>query len=135
MTFARRRLLEGKSHMRSVRLKCKCRGLYNVLIHCEVLSHYKRLKVNAWTHSEVRRSVSDNSPHQEVSLTLFRQMERGSWFSVGLFLYSTVSAGVVLLRSMALPQQLKPIQHYLRTAQEHEKRDPVVAYYCECLHF
>ncbi|XP_036942842.1 vacuolar protein sorting-associated protein VTA1 homolog isoform X2 [Acanthopagrus latus] len=31
---------------------------------------------------------------------------------------------------MALPAQLKPIQHHLRTAQEHEKRDPVVAYYC-----
>lgn len=31
---------------------------------------------------------------------------------------------------MALPPQLKPIQHHLRTAQEHEKRDPVVAYYC-----
>ncbi|CDQ64635.1 unnamed protein product [Oncorhynchus mykiss] len=31
---------------------------------------------------------------------------------------------------MALPPQLKAIQHYLRTAQEHEKRDPVVAYYC-----
>uniref|UniRef100_A0A3B4WX38 Vacuolar protein sorting-associated protein VTA1 homolog n=1 Tax=Seriola lalandi dorsalis TaxID=1841481 RepID=A0A3B4WX38_SERLL len=32
--------------------------------------------------------------------------------------------------NMALPAQLKPIQHHLRTAQEHDKRDPVVAYYC-----
>ncbi|KAK7133760.1 hypothetical protein R3I94_015577 [Phoxinus phoxinus] len=31
---------------------------------------------------------------------------------------------------MALPTQLKAIQHHLRTAQEHEKREPVVAYYC-----
>lgn len=31
---------------------------------------------------------------------------------------------------MAVPTQLKAVQHYLRTAQEHEKRDPVVAYYC-----
>ena len=31
----------------------------------------------------------------------------------------------------ALPQQFKPIQHYLKTASEHDKRDPVVAYYCE----
>lgn len=31
---------------------------------------------------------------------------------------------------MALPPQLRAIQHHLRTAQEHEKRDPVVAYYC-----
>ncbi|XP_076128761.1 vacuolar protein sorting-associated protein VTA1 homolog isoform X1 [Alosa pseudoharengus] len=31
---------------------------------------------------------------------------------------------------MALPQQLKAIQHHLRTGQEHEQRDPVVAYYC-----
>ncbi|KAM9339065.1 vacuolar protein sorting-associated protein VTA1 homolog isoform 2-T2 [Symphorus nematophorus] len=31
---------------------------------------------------------------------------------------------------MALPPQLKSIQHHLRTAQEHDKRDPVVAYYC-----
>ncbi|XP_041108457.1 vacuolar protein sorting-associated protein VTA1 homolog isoform X1 [Polyodon spathula] len=30
----------------------------------------------------------------------------------------------------ALPPQLKQIQHHLRTGQEHEKRDPVVAYYC-----
>lgn len=29
-----------------------------------------------------------------------------------------------------LPSQFKPIQHHLRTAQEHDKRDPVVAYYC-----
>ncbi|XP_076011103.1 vacuolar protein sorting-associated protein VTA1 homolog [Genypterus blacodes] len=31
---------------------------------------------------------------------------------------------------MALPAPLKTIQHHLRTAQEHENRDPVVAYYC-----
>ncbi|XP_035986327.1 vacuolar protein sorting-associated protein VTA1 homolog [Fundulus heteroclitus] len=31
---------------------------------------------------------------------------------------------------MALPPQLRAIQHHLRTAQEHEKRDPVVTYYC-----
>ncbi|XP_041831528.1 vacuolar protein sorting-associated protein VTA1 homolog isoform X2 [Melanotaenia boesemani] len=31
---------------------------------------------------------------------------------------------------MALPAPLRPVQHHLRTAQEHEKRDPVVAYYC-----
>ncbi|KAF7254439.1 hypothetical protein EYD10_00509 [Varanus komodoensis] len=29
-----------------------------------------------------------------------------------------------------LPAQFKPIQHFLRTAQELEKREPVVAYYC-----
>ncbi|KAM5163172.1 vacuolar protein sorting-associated protein VTA1 homolog [Mantella aurantiaca] len=29
-----------------------------------------------------------------------------------------------------IPPQFKSIQHHLRTAQEHEKRDPVVAYYC-----
>ncbi|XP_060588064.1 vacuolar protein sorting-associated protein VTA1 homolog [Ruditapes philippinarum] len=29
-----------------------------------------------------------------------------------------------------LPPQLKAIQHYLKTATEHDKRDPVVAYYC-----
>ncbi|XP_060947504.1 vacuolar protein sorting-associated protein VTA1 homolog isoform X2 [Limanda limanda] len=31
---------------------------------------------------------------------------------------------------MALPVQLRSIQHHLRTATEHEARDPVVAYYC-----
>lgn len=31
---------------------------------------------------------------------------------------------------MALPVQFRIIQHHLRTAQEHEKRDPVVTYYC-----
>ncbi|CAH7162741.1 Vta1 [Phodopus roborovskii] len=30
-----------------------------------------------------------------------------------------------------LPAQFKSIQHHLRTAQEHDKRDPVVAYYCK----
>ncbi|XP_007484700.1 vacuolar protein sorting-associated protein VTA1 homolog isoform X2 [Monodelphis domestica] len=30
----------------------------------------------------------------------------------------------------ALPPQFKSLQHHLRTAQEHDKRDPVVAYYC-----
>lgn len=30
-----------------------------------------------------------------------------------------------------LPTPFKSIQHHLRTAQEHDKRDPVVAYYCE----
>ncbi|WAR07039.1 VTA1-like protein [Mya arenaria] len=29
-----------------------------------------------------------------------------------------------------LPPQLKAIQHYLKTATEHDKRDPVVSYYC-----
>ncbi|CAI5770216.1 vacuolar protein sorting-associated protein VTA1 homolog isoform X1 [Podarcis muralis] len=29
-----------------------------------------------------------------------------------------------------LPPQFKPIQHFLRTAQELDKREPVVAYYC-----
>lgn len=29
-----------------------------------------------------------------------------------------------------LPPSLKPIQHYLKTASEHDKRDPIVAYYC-----
>lgn len=31
-----------------------------------------------------------------------------------------------------LPPQFKSIQHHLRTAQELDKREPVVAYYCEC---
>ncbi|XP_028676139.1 vacuolar protein sorting-associated protein VTA1 homolog isoform X1 [Erpetoichthys calabaricus] len=31
----------------------------------------------------------------------------------------------------AIPAPLKTIQHHLRTALEHEKRDPVVAYYCK----
>ncbi|KAG7257960.1 hypothetical protein CRUP_013517 [Coryphaenoides rupestris] len=31
---------------------------------------------------------------------------------------------------MALPAQFKAVQHHIRTAQEHDKRDPVVAYYC-----
>ncbi|XP_041352195.1 vacuolar protein sorting-associated protein VTA1 homolog [Gigantopelta aegis] len=30
----------------------------------------------------------------------------------------------------ALPANLKAIQHYMKTAIEHEKRDPVIAYYC-----
>ncbi|XP_063403933.1 vacuolar protein sorting-associated protein VTA1 homolog [Mytilus trossulus] len=30
-----------------------------------------------------------------------------------------------------LPASLKPIQHYLKTANEHDKRDPVVSYYCQ----
>ena len=34
--------------------------------------------------------------------------------------------------AMAVPVQLRAIQHHLRTAAEHEQRDPVVAYYCKC---
>ena len=30
----------------------------------------------------------------------------------------------------ALPASLKPIQHYLKIANEHDARDPVVAYFC-----
>lgn len=30
----------------------------------------------------------------------------------------------------SVPPQFKSLQHHLRTAQEHDKRDPVVAYYC-----
>lgn len=30
-----------------------------------------------------------------------------------------------------LPASLKQIQHYLKTANEHDKRDPVVSYYCQ----
>lgn len=39
--------------------------------------------------------------------------------------------GGSVLADMALPAQLRSIQHHLRTAQEHDKRDPVVAYYCK----
>ena len=31
----------------------------------------------------------------------------------------------------SLPPSLKQLQHYLKTATEHDKRDPVIAYYCE----
>lgn len=31
---------------------------------------------------------------------------------------------------MAVPGPLRAVQHHIRTALEHEKRDPVVAYYC-----
>ncbi|KAM9495652.1 vacuolar protein sorting-associated protein VTA1 homolog [Clarias gariepinus] len=31
---------------------------------------------------------------------------------------------------MAVPPQLKAIQHHYRTAIEHDQRDPVIAYYC-----
>jgi vacuolar protein sorting-associated protein VTA1 len=30
----------------------------------------------------------------------------------------------------AVPQNFKQLQHYLKTAAEHDIRDPVVAYYC-----
>lgn len=30
-----------------------------------------------------------------------------------------------------LPGSLKPIAHYLKTATEHDKRDPIVSYYCK----
>ncbi|KAL5010638.1 hypothetical protein ScPMuIL_012943 [Solemya velum] len=29
-----------------------------------------------------------------------------------------------------LPPTLKAVQHHMKTAVEHDKRDPVVAYYC-----
>lgn len=33
----------------------------------------------------------------------------------------------------AVPPSLKPIQHYLKTAAEHDSRDPVIAYWCRVL--
>ena len=30
----------------------------------------------------------------------------------------------------AIPPSLKPIGHYLKTATEHESRDPVITYWC-----
>ena len=33
--------------------------------------------------------------------------------------------------SQSIPQSLKPMQHYMKTACEHDNRDVVVAYYCE----
>jgi len=33
----------------------------------------------------------------------------------------------------AVPSSLKPIQHYLKTAAEHDNRDPVIAYWCRVL--
>ena len=34
------------------------------------------------------------------------------------------------LNLASCPPSLKPIQHYLKTASEHETRDPVIAYWC-----
>jgi len=31
----------------------------------------------------------------------------------------------------AVPASFKPLQHHIKTAAEHDARDPVVAYYCE----
>lgn len=30
-----------------------------------------------------------------------------------------------------LPANFKSLQHYLKTAQEHEQKSPLVSYYCE----
>ena len=32
----------------------------------------------------------------------------------------------------SIPAHFKPIQHYMKTATEHDKRDEAVAYYCKC---
>lgn len=64
--------------------------------------------------------------HAEVSETLANNNREAALTVIHVFL----SPGG-FLTDMALPAQLKPIQHHLRTAQEHEKRDPVVAYYCK----
>jgi len=31
----------------------------------------------------------------------------------------------------AVPASFKPLQHHIKTAAEHDARDPVVAYYCK----
>jgi len=33
--------------------------------------------------------------------------------------------------SVPVPASFKPIQHHIKTAVEHDGRDPVVAYYCK----
>lgn len=30
-----------------------------------------------------------------------------------------------------VPAKFKSLQHYIKTASEHDKRDPVIAYYCK----
>ena len=35
----------------------------------------------------------------------------------------------------AVPASFKPLQHHIKTAAEHDARDPVVAYYCKSFSF
>ena len=72
--------------------------------------------------------------------SFFIQEPSFSWLHIIL---SSVFCGLVestsgKLSKMAaslppLPESLKTLQHYLKIATEHDKRDPVVAYYCEYL--
>lgn len=68
---------------------------------------------------------------QKNSARLGRLFFRANQRSTFRLLINLLQLVLLTFLEMALPPQLKAIQHYLRTAQEHEKRDPVVAYYCE----
>ena len=39
------------------------------------------------------------------------------------------------MAQLTVPPSLKPVQHYIKTATEHEKRDAVVSYYCTFIIF
>ena len=42
-----------------------------------------------------------------------------------------ISCHLQIMALPAVPVSLKAIQHYVKTAGEHDARDPAVAYYCE----
>lgn len=67
-------------------------------------------------------------------LPCIRSFETGDRKRVVYISKVTYLSGSQLFSKMSLtdlPAKLKPIGHYIKTAIEHDKRDPVVAYFCE----
>ena len=67
-------------------------------------------------------------------LPCIRSFEAGDRKRVVYISKVTYLSGSQLFSKMSLtdlPAKLKPIGHYIKTAIEHDKRDPVVAYFCK----
>ena len=71
-------------------------------------------------------------------LPCIRSFETGDRKRVVYISKVTYLSGSQLFSKMSLtdlPAKLKPIGHYIKTAIEHDKRDPVVAYFCKLAYY
>ena len=76
-----------------------------------------------------------------VKITLLLAAKR-KWYAYCFYFVLAYGCNINTFRSchkqpkmagVSVPANFKGLQHYVKTAVEHDKRDPVVAYYCEYL--
>lgn len=97
-----------------------------------------RVKIFTWRKSDPSLlGDAPMDPHlkkRNSYLPCIRSFETGDRKRVVYISKVTYLSGSQLFSKMSLtdlPAKLKPIGHYIKTAIEHDKRDPVVAYFCK----